>query len=150
MAVLPWTFRERGQEALKNCAMYRRHSEVSVVQDSSSSRQLLDSQMHLFQWKRQVQFITDSRMMVSRRINALLGTWDGKNTQHWVLLFQPSKGVMLRGEIGREEREDYLGVFLSDGTEVAHGAVQFDRLAPREPDVCSKARTGGDTASFRA
>ena len=69
------------------------------------------------------------------------------STQHWVILLQPSRDVMLRGEIGGGEREDHQGVFLSDGTEVAHGTVQFDRLAPRDPDVCSKARTGGDTAS---
>ena len=71
----------------------------------------------------------------------------GGNTQHRVILLQPSRDVMLRGEIGGEEREDHQGVFLSDGTEVAHGTVQFNRLAPRDPDVCSKAMTGGDTAS---
>lgn len=71
----------------------------------------------------------------------------GGNTQHWVILLQPSRDVMLRGETGGGEREDNQGAFLSDGTKVAHGTVQFDSLAPRDPDVCSKARTGGDTAS---
>lgn len=42
--------------------------------------------------------------MGASSFDALSGTWDGENTQHRVVLLQPSRGIML--EIGGGEQQD--------------------------------------------